>query len=289
MDDTSNLSKGSFEAILKTADAKLKKSLPEKAIIYQQALLCGADNVSETFANDSDSSFHIDSLGDTPDQGCGILGPVSKRDAILCLSSAPLLEDLSSWTNWNTVFKPSFGDLKIFLKHHLNDNSAEHDHTKVYAMETETGALLRVSMESTAENIQSALRAYDPIETAGHLVSMICVGGNVQEAPLALLANYIQVELLNHVAQKEPVNSVQGVSRKKREESCARFILKCLVRIPVSLCAGIAPKVSLFFYSTLKIDQMDCRLAYWSKAPFQLPQCKNTLFVRSWLFPVRKS
>ena len=250
MDDISDLSKGSFEAILKTADAKSKKSLSEKAIIYQQALLCGADDVSETFANDRNSSFHIDSFGDTADQGCGVLGSVSKRDAILCLSSAPLLEDLSSWTNWNTAFKPSFGELKTVLKNHLNDNSAEYDHTKVYAMESETGALLRVSMESTAEDIQSALRAYDPVETAGHLVSMICVSGNVQEAPLALLANYVQVELLNHVAREKPVSSVQGVSRKEREESCARFILECLVRIPVSLCAGIAPKVSLFLYST---------------------------------------
>ena len=39
--------------------------------------------------------------------------------ALLCLQSAPLLEDLAEWSHWTMVFEPEHGDLKAFLERNL--------------------------------------------------------------------------------------------------------------------------------------------------------------------------
>lgn len=46
----------------------------------------------------------------------GRLGEMSKFQALACLLSCPLLEDLSQWSQWELIFKPSHGHLKEFIE-----------------------------------------------------------------------------------------------------------------------------------------------------------------------------
>lgn len=46
----------------------------------------------------------------------GRLGEISKFQAMECLLSCPLLEDLSEWSQWELIFKQSHGSLKEFIE-----------------------------------------------------------------------------------------------------------------------------------------------------------------------------
>ena len=46
----------------------------------------------------------------------GLFGCQSLEDALWCLQSAPLLEDLAEWSHWSMVFEPEHGNLKAFLE-----------------------------------------------------------------------------------------------------------------------------------------------------------------------------
>lgn len=48
----------------------------------------------------------------------GLLGPVTREDAVASLVSAPLLEDLAEWADWELVFEPQHGPLKEFIERH---------------------------------------------------------------------------------------------------------------------------------------------------------------------------
>lgn len=53
------------------------------------------------------------------ESGCeavGHLGEVSKAQALASLLSCPLLEDLSEWSQWELIFKPSHGSLREFIE-----------------------------------------------------------------------------------------------------------------------------------------------------------------------------
>lgn len=45
----------------------------------------------------------------------GLLGDVSREQAVASLLSAPLLEDLAEWSDWELVFQPNHGPLKYFI------------------------------------------------------------------------------------------------------------------------------------------------------------------------------
>jgi len=45
----------------------------------------------------------------------GVLGHVTKEQALSCLQNCPLLEDLATWSQWDLVFKPELKDLKDFI------------------------------------------------------------------------------------------------------------------------------------------------------------------------------
>jgi len=52
------------------------------------------------------------------DRTVGVLGHVTKEQALSCLQNCPLLEDLATWSQWNLVFKPELKDLKDFIVKH---------------------------------------------------------------------------------------------------------------------------------------------------------------------------
>jgi cell division inhibitor SulA len=46
----------------------------------------------------------------------GLLGEVSQDQALACLLSCPLLEDMEQWSQWEVVFRPVHGPLKDFIE-----------------------------------------------------------------------------------------------------------------------------------------------------------------------------
>lgn len=55
-------------------------------------------------------------------ESVGVLGEMSKEQAVSCLLSAPLLEDLEQWSLWEHVFLPGLGPLKEFIERHCGES-----------------------------------------------------------------------------------------------------------------------------------------------------------------------
>ncbi|XP_035467715.2 protein NO VEIN isoform X3 [Scophthalmus maximus] len=169
--------------------------------------------------------------------GCeavGRLGEMSKAQAVACLLSCPLLEDLNEWSQWELIFKPLHGSLKDFLER----NAAN---TGLAALEVSPGSLLRITTHTGDKHFSSAAMALDPVGTAGHLVSMVVADGIIN-APTALLANHMQSSLAAAVAKED-------LSQAEEDMSCygrvAQFLLSCLTRIPTRTCQALLQQVFL--------------------------------------------
>lgn len=57
----------------------------------------------------------------------GLLGDVSREQAIASLLSAPLLEDLAEWSQWELVFQPNHGPLKHFIDKYCSTSPQLHE------------------------------------------------------------------------------------------------------------------------------------------------------------------
>ncbi|KAJ8246365.1 hypothetical protein GJAV_G00266920 [Gymnothorax javanicus] len=177
--------------------------------------------------------FVRDSRG-SAEEKVGLLGPVSRDDAVAILVSAPLLEDLAEWANWELVFEPQHGPLKDFMERHCASQSG------LAALEVRPGVLLRISTCSDDKLFAEASRDLDPVGTAGHLVSIVVAHGIVN-APAALLANHMESSLAPAVTEEE-VPSTEDPAGYTR---VAKFILDCLVRIPTRICKAFLQQVFL--------------------------------------------
>ena len=52
-------------------------------------------------------------------EGCaGVMGHVTREQALVCLQNCPLLADLAEWSHWDVVFRPELRDLKDFIQKH---------------------------------------------------------------------------------------------------------------------------------------------------------------------------
>lgn len=59
------------------------------------------------------------------ESGCeavGVLGEMSKAQALASLLSCPLLEDLSEWSQWELIFKPRHGSIKDFIERNAGES-----------------------------------------------------------------------------------------------------------------------------------------------------------------------
>ncbi|XP_056911618.1 uncharacterized protein wu:fj29h11 isoform X2 [Takifugu flavidus] len=169
--------------------------------------------------------------------GCeavGRLGEISKFQALECLLSCPLLEDLSEWSQWELIFKPSHGSLKEFIQR----NTAN---TGLAALEVTPGLLLKLTSYTGDKHFSRAAMNLDPVGTAGHLVSMVVADGLVN-TPTALLATHVQNSLASAVAK-------QDLSQDEDSVSCyskvAIFLLECWTRIPTKICQALLQQVFL--------------------------------------------
>ncbi len=190
------------------------------------------------------------------DQGnTGCLGYFSHDDVMMCLEAAPLLEDLATWSNWKMVFEPSFGDLKAFLR----------KQDKVHAVEISQNVFLKVDLDCTTEDLKIALDAQNARETIGCLLSIICANGGLCETPLLHLANIVKSSL----ATKLDVL----ISSDYNSQCLERFVLQCLMLLPVEFCSTIANKVVnkryliQFIIRTLTHGTVTSRLKQGSYSP----------------------
>uniref|UniRef100_A0A8C5H5H6 Uncharacterized LOC114481634 n=1 Tax=Gouania willdenowi TaxID=441366 RepID=A0A8C5H5H6_GOUWI len=166
-------------------------------------------------------------------EGCeivGRLGEKSRDQALACLLSCPLLDDLSEWSQWELIFKPLHGSLKSFIERHAAN-------TGLTALEVTPGVLLRITTHTGDKHFSSSAAALDPVGTAGHLVSMVAANG-IANAPTALLANHLQNSLATAVAA-EAEDDMLCYSR------VANFLLTCLTRIPSRICQTLLQQVFL--------------------------------------------
>ncbi|MEQ2190637.1 hypothetical protein XENOCAPTIV_003213, partial [Xenoophorus captivus] len=138
---------------------------------------------------------------------------VKHIQALASLLSCPLLEDVNNWSQWEMIFKPSHGPLKDFIESNA-----------------ETGD----------KHFTSAVATLDPVGTAGHLVSMVAADG-IDNAPTALLANHMENSLAAAVAEEDLSKAEEDVTCYSR---VAKFLLRCLTRIPTRTCHALLQQVS---------------------------------------------
>lgn len=81
--------------------------------------------------------------------------------------------------------------------------------TGLAALELTHGFLLRITSHTGDKHFSRAATNLDPIGTAGHLVSIVVADGIIN-APMALLANYMQSSLDAAVAKEgsEPLQYI---------------------------------------------------------------------------------
>ncbi|XP_066560829.1 uncharacterized protein LOC136750017 isoform X2 [Amia ocellicauda] len=184
-------------------------------------------------------------LAETSDT-VGLLGPVGKDAALACLLNAPLLEDLSEWSQWELVFEPQHGGLKDFIERNCGKKITQVGRECItvigdlVALEVKPGVLLRVTTSTSDKLFAEAAMALDPIGTAGHLVSLVVADG-ILHAPIALLANHIESSLAAAVAQEGFSLNEEAAALIKT----AKFLLDCLIRIPTRICKSLMQQVFL--------------------------------------------
>lgn len=157
----------------------------------------------------------------------GRLGHQSWEDALHCLSTAPLLEDLNEWTHWDLIYEAIHGDLSDFIQKRGSSKN-------IYAIETSPGKLFRVDTNCTRQDFNLAVEAEDYINSAGYLISYILKCGGVSAASIELLADQI-CTILERMA----------IDLCKGEAAASVFVLQCLLRIPLNLCDKTALKVCI--------------------------------------------
>ncbi|XP_039595107.1 protein NO VEIN [Polypterus senegalus] len=189
------------------------------------------------FVKDSRQSL----IGST--DSVGLLGDMSKDSAMACLLNAPLLEDLSEWSQWELVFEPQHGNLKDFIERNFGKkvtslgDRGDAIIADLVALEVRPGVLLRVSANTSIDLFAEAVMALDPVNAAGHLVSIVITYG-IANAPFALLGNHMEASL-------SAANSQREFQIEDRDTLLGSFILDCLIRIPARLCRFLIQQVFL--------------------------------------------
>ncbi|XP_072098501.1 uncharacterized protein [Mobula birostris] len=202
----------------------------QSLVLYEATLFVNEPSYCNTEANNS----------------VGLLGDLSKQQALICLLNTPLLEDLAEWSQWELVFQPQHGSLKDFIERNCSEKATQLGVggsavlNDLIAMEVKPGVLLRLTTQTNPDLFAQAVRSHDPIGTAGHLVSIVTADG-LRNAPLSLLANHVESALAILGNLEETYLETESQSPHR----AAKFIIDCLVRIPIRLCKSLLQKVFL--------------------------------------------
>ncbi|XP_038160259.1 protein NO VEIN isoform X3 [Cyprinodon tularosa] len=203
-------------------------------LVRRQRELAGGGGLSPIYYESVLLAKHSKSSIESGYESVGRLGQMSKAQALASLLSCPLLEDLNTWSQWELIFKPSYGPLKDFIER----NAAN---TGLAVLEVSPGLLLRITTDTGDKHFSKAVAALDPVGTAGHLVSMVVADG-IDNAPTALLANHMQNSLAAAVAKEDLSKAEEDVRCYSR---VANFLLQCLTKIPMRTCQALLQQVFL--------------------------------------------
>ena len=232
---------GSFLNLLKKAEDRPRINTP--SVVYEAALLCHEPGAKGSSASEEHNG--------------GVLGYMSKEDAVAAIRSTPLLEDVALWTHWDEVFGgdvSKLGDLKSFLENEgilMNaGKSSSGIHGSLIVMETSAGVLLRVTANTSTEIFKECACRGDTIGAAGHLVSIVMVNGGVANTPVALLSNHVQSSLAAMASHDK-----DGCDHR------SEFVLQCLVRMPRRLAETVGTKVRLRKFDSIVVLKA-CTVSY---------------------------
>lgn len=95
-----------------------QSSVISTCVLFSSTLL-GTYPIKDSLIYNEESSENLVTSTDVG-QKAGILGPVTKKDAIEILIRAPMLSDLNSWSHWDLIFAPSLGPLVCWLLNKVN-------------------------------------------------------------------------------------------------------------------------------------------------------------------------
>jgi hypothetical protein len=116
------------------------------------------------------------------------------------LNECPLLEDISEFLGWTrNGYASTFGTLKEYLIELNRRNiivGESQEPFSIQMLETEPNCLLKLTKNTSIEQLKSAIEVGDFVNASGHLISLISIQyKTISRAPHALLVNEIQSSL----------------------------------------------------------------------------------------------
>ena len=193
----SQLACGDIEKLI--SDVQISTTTSSSSVQYLSALLSNSEYTTDASTSPS----------------------MTSQDALQYLKSAPLLADLSHWSNWKLVFEPFCGSLSQFLS----------SHPDIHTLCIDDGVFLKIDPNSSVQDFANALYV-DPSQSSGHLVSMVVRSRSINNVPAQLLAQHVQTRLSDLPSDNMPPE---------------RFIMKCLVCMPVELAVTVGKEVSVMY------------------------------------------
>ena len=224
-----SINEKSLDGLIAQAREQQKSRNDKVPVVYEACL------VPETL-----DSIYVKSPADEArkKEHVGVLGYQDKDTVLKCLYQTPLLEDFITWSEWHSVFEPTYGDIKSYLKNISSNRNPAKSNDEVYAqdlvaIETSSGSLLRITRITSTDDFLRYAKNGDVIGTSGHLISLVIQYGGVNKAPVALLASHM----------KEAFLSLNVEENQESTKLLIRFTIKCLLRVPSLLRQALAMKV----------------------------------------------
>ena len=227
-DLSTDLNEKSLDGLIARAREQKSQKHAKTSVVYEASLV--VDNLDT-----------INRQGpDTRKQHVGVLGYQDINNVLACLHQTPLLENFLTWSEWNSIFEPMYGNLKTFLRKNSHGNSQSNVNDNInprdlVAIETPSGSLLRITRMTSTDVFLKYAKRGDVIGTSGHLVSLVYQYGGVKKAPLALLASHMKEAFLSLNAESE--------ANEESTKQVVRFAIKCLLRVPPLIRHALAMKV----------------------------------------------
>ena len=209
-----DLGLGSLESVVEKCNLGRKTGRPSNSVSFLGALIPAGESIpvlnSSALISDMDTSVRV-----------GSLGPKTDADAMRALMDAPMLVNLSEWSQWDAIFSPTLGPLLSWLE---RDGS----NSNICTLITDGGIILKVDGAATADNFLPSLMSEDSKAVAVQLVSIVVLYGGVNHAPSALLKTYATKAL-------SVLFSFNGEPHFEVNSKVAMFLLDILYALPKEL------------------------------------------------------
>ncbi|XP_024517181.1 uncharacterized protein LOC9630255 [Selaginella moellendorffii] len=153
----------------------------------------------------------------------GKLGSKTDADAEACLVKAPMLADLTLWSQWTDIYEPQLGPLLEWLEHGRCNR-------QVLAVATRDGKLLRVDGDASVDSFLDAVVNGRSLDVAAQLVSLVVLYGGAARTPKALLQTHALKGLQIYFDRARVNNGRKRKQENHHEAAC--FILDCLASAP---------------------------------------------------------